>query len=178
MKIISRIFIIIAAAIVFLNNLYAQPLPLSADSLLKEASAKAFRENKKVFIIFHASWCGWCRTMDSAMNDITVKDFFNKNFVITHLDVYEHENKKHLENPGALELLTKYKGNDQGIPYWLVFDAQGNLLADSQIKPGVNTGCPATKEEVDHFIHVLEKTTSLSETELTIIEKKFLRNGG
>jgi len=91
--------------------------PESADVILKKAFTQAAKENKKVFVLFHASWCGWCHKMDTAMNDASVKKFFTDNYVIEHLTVYESKGKERLENPRALALLTKYNGNDEGIPY-------------------------------------------------------------
>src|SRR5215213_5002348 len=114
--------------------------------------------------------------MDSSMSDKSVKNFFEKNYVVTHVTVLESDNKKALENPGALELLTRYKGADLGIPYWLVFDKDGNLLADSQVSPGVNSGCPATEAEVAHFIKVLKKTSSITQEQVKAVEKRFRRN--
>jgi thioredoxin-related protein len=149
--------------------------PLSADSILKEASHVAAKENKNVFIIFHASWCGWCHRMDSIMNNQACKKFFDDNYVVRHLVVFESQKYKGRENPGALELLQQYKAEKQGIPFWLIYDAKGNLLADSQSKPGENTGCPATREEVDHFLKVLQKTSPLNKDQLAVIEKNFLK---
>ncbi|HVG15940.1 MAG TPA: hypothetical protein VM935_13295, partial [Chitinophagaceae bacterium] len=81
-----------------------------------------------------------------------------------------------LENPGALEFLTKHGGADQGIPYWFVLDKGGNILADSKYKPDANSGCPATEEEIAHFISVLKKTSSLNEEQLKVIETRFKMN--
>lgn len=160
--------------------LKAQSPPLSADAILKEASQQAAKEKKNVFIMFHASWCGWCHRMDSLMNMPSVKDYFTRNYVIRHLVVYESEGKKNLENPGAEDMLVKYHGDKQGIPYWLVFDPKGNLLADSKKRPegggletGDNTGCPATEEEVAHFVQVLKKTSRLDDKQLETIAKVF-----
>jgi thioredoxin-related protein len=175
MKYLTAVFL--AFSFLIFNTTVAQENPLSTDEILKQAYTQAAKENKNVFILFHASWCGWCHKMDDAMNDPSVKDFFDKSFIIRHLVVYESAKKKNLENPGSLDLLIKYKGNDQGIPYWMVFDPQGNMIADSQASPGNNTGCPATKEEVAHFIAVLKKTTSLNSGQLAVIEKRFLKNG-
>lgn len=180
----ARIFLVPILLISCFFHLNAQQAPASTDDILKEAYWQAAKENKKVFIIFHASWCGWCHKMDSSLNDKTCRQFFEQNFVIRHLVVYESKGKKNLENPGALELLTRYKGNDKGIPYWLVFDKEGNLLADAKMRDegadldaeGDNSGCPASKEEVEHFIKVLKKTTSLNREALEIIEKRFRQN--
>ena len=157
-------------------NIDAQDKVPSADDILKPAYAKATKEDKKVLVIFHASWCGWCRKMDSSLHDKTVQPLIDKNFETVHLTVYEFADKKKLENQGALELLAKHGGADHGIPYWLVFDKEGKLLADSQYKPGQNTGCPASDEEVAYFINVLKKTTSLKSEELELIRKRFRKN--
>ena len=158
-------------------------LPRPADEILKQACSEAAKEKKNVFVIFHASWCGWCKKMDTAMNDQSLKRFFLDNYVIRHLVVYESKGKENLENPGALELLKKYKGEDQGIPYWFIFDNDGKLLADSKLRPegggletGDNTGCPASEKEVAYFLKVLKETSALKEAELTIIQKRFREN--
>ena len=149
-----------------------QSIP-SADAVLKTAYQKAARENKNVFLLFHASWCGWCRDMDSTMQEPALKPYFDKYYVITHLTVYERENKKHLENAGALEFLTAHGGADQGIPFWMILDPSGKKLADSQRKPGANSGRPTTKEEVAHFVAVLEKTSAITAEQKSIVVKKF-----
>lgn len=150
---------------------------------MDEATAIAAKEGKKVFIIFHASWCGWCHKMDTSMNDPSCKKLFDDNFVIRHLVVDESKNNKHLENPGAAEMKIKYNGEGQGIPYWLIFDAQGNLLTDSKSRKegegpgqGENSGCPATEPEVNFFINVLSKHTNLTRDQLEVIRKRFRKN--
>ena len=166
------------------NSCFAQQAPPPATEILREAMQTAAKENKNVFIIFHASWCGWCHKMDTAINDKACKDFFYRNYVIRHLVVDESRDKKNLENPGANDLRTQYHGTGQGIPFWLIFDKDGRLLADSQIRPngasadtkGENVGCPATENEVAYFIEVLKKTAQISEAEQTAIRKRFRQN--
>jgi thiol-disulfide isomerase/thioredoxin len=162
----------------------AQKTPPSADAILQQAYGQATKENKKVFIIFHASWCGWCRKLDAALNDKELKDLFEAQYVIKHVTVLESDSKKNLENPGGETLYTQYGGQSQGLPYWLVFDEKGNLLADAQLRPegaglqteGKNVGCPASEEEVAYFISVLKKTSTLTEAQLAKIEKRFRKN--
>jgi thioredoxin-related protein len=155
---------------------------LSAETILKNAYARADKEKKNVIIIFHASWCGWCHKMDTAMNDKSVRKFFTDNYVIEHLVVDESKDKKDLENPGAADFRKKYGGDGQGIPFWLVFDKEGKLLADSKIKPGTttpdgdNTGCPASEKEVDYFVKVLKQTSKLTDAELDVVRKRFRKN--
>jgi thiol-disulfide isomerase/thioredoxin len=169
--------------IVSATTLFAQKAPASAEEIMKEAFTVAKKQNKKVMVMFHASWCGWCHKMDTSLNDASVKKFFDESFVIRHLVVFESKGKENLENPGALEMLTKYEGKDQGIPFWLIFDKDENFLADSRMKETVNgveklqnTGCPASKEEVDYFVDVLKKTTDLKDDQLEKIRIRFRRN--
>ena len=180
MKGYALFFLMITVAL--LKQGTAQQPAKQTNDVLQEAYRKAAAENKNVFLMFHASWCGWCHKLDSSLNHESIKDIFDKNYVTTHLTVYESKNKKEFENPGALEFLTRYKGNDIGIPYWIILDKNGKWLADSQIRPegadynhvGENVGCPASREEVNHFLKVLGKTSTLNGTELMAIEKKFL----
>ena len=161
----------------------AQPSPKPADEVLKQAFQQADKESKNVFVIFHASWCILCRKLDGSMNDAACKNLFSDNYVIRHLVIYESKGKENLENPGAVDLITKYKGNDLGIPYWLVFDKEGKLLADSKIRPegggldtGINIGCPSSKKEVTYFLSILRKTSKLDSDQLEVIRKRFREN--
>ena len=179
MKIKILLSILLTAGL--MTGAMAQEKPLATDKILKKAYAQAKKENKEVFVIFHASWCGWCHRMDSIMNMPELKAFFENNYVIRHLVVQEPKNKEHLENPGAEEFMIKNNGDKQGIPFWLILDAKGNLLADSRMptkdKNGkealANTGCPAQPDEVAYFTGLLKKTTPLSEAELALIAEKF-----
>jgi thiol-disulfide isomerase/thioredoxin len=162
----------------------AQEEVATAESIMNKAFAKAKVENKNVFIMFHASWCGWCKKMDASMNLESTKEMFESNYVIEHLVVKESKNNKHLENPGAAEILKENGGEKSGIPYWLIFDKDGILLADSKmlkdemtlIGKGSNIGCPGTQPEVEAFLFKLRETSNLSEDELNIIATEFRKN--
>ncbi|MFC2132509.1 thioredoxin family protein [Bacteroidota bacterium] len=176
-----KTFILALFSLFIINGISAQDKTESAETILKKAYLQAENEDKNVFIIFHASWCGWCHRMDTLMNREACKNLFEKDYVITHLVVQERGDKEHLNNPGATEMFKKHHG--RGIPLWLIFDKNGKFLADSNMRPegvaldqpGTNTGSPATKEEVDHFIKVLKETSSMKENELGIIAELFLQ---
>lgn len=178
---LNKIVPIILFTLLTISNTRAQDKPASAEGIITEAKTEAAKTNKNVFIIFHASWCVWCHKMDTAMNDGTVKSFFDNNYVIRHLTIDESDDKNHLENPGADAIRTKYHGDNSGIPFWFILDKNGKLLGDSRLtdangKPGGNVGCPAKPEEVDYFVKVLKKTSDLSEKQLNLIRQRFSKN--
>ena len=179
--------ILFLSAFIFVLNsvcLAQAPTLPQAEGVVKEACAKAGKENKKVLLLFHASWCGWCKKMEASLEDPACKKMFDDNYVITYLDVMENKGKENLENPGSLNLLKQYKGEKAGLPFWLVLDAHGKVLADSQIRPagagpdapGSNTGCPAEPNEVAYFTSVLKATSRLTASQLSVIEQRFLKN--
>ena len=177
----TKTIISFIAILMFIKNINAQETPLSVDATMDIALTQATKENKNVFILFSASWCTWCKQMDAKMNDASIKQLFNDNYVIEHFTVQERKTKKHLENPGAEELLKKYGGERQGIPFYLIFDSKGNLLADSKMVKdkeilkgeGSNIGCPGTNDEIDAFAYKLKETSNLTDKELLNISEVF-----
>jgi len=177
-------FLVLILALSATVNLNAQATPDAAGIILEKAVTEAGAKNKKVLLMFHASWCSWCHKMDNALNDISCKKYFDDNFVITHITVLESKGKENLENPGGLAMMEKFNGKNQGLPYWVILDKNSNLLFDSQVRKtqaggtikGENVGCPASQPEVDHFVSILKKTTSLNEAQLATIIKRFRLN--
>lgn len=163
---------------------FAQTELPSTEIVMKAAYKQATKEHKKVMVMFHASWCGWCKKMEASINEPALNKMFTDNYVIVYLDVLEQPAKKNLENPGSLELMTKYKGEKAGLPFWYITDAKGKELADSQIRPagagfesyGENVGCPAEESEVAFFIQILKSTSNLRDEELSLIGKRFAEN--
>jgi thiol-disulfide isomerase/thioredoxin len=151
---------------------------------MNEAYQQAKKSDKKILLIFHASWCGWCHKMDSSLNDISCKKYFDDNFVIVHLTVQESKGKEKLENPGAELLLNSYNGKEQGLPYWVILTNDGKLLFDSQIRKtqpdgslkGSNMGCPAAADEVKAFIEMLREVTKMTDAEVTAVSTRFRKN--
>ena len=172
------------ALLVFTAITFAQTAVPSTEEIMNKAYAQAKKENKKVLVMFHASWCGWCKKMEASINEPTLKKFFDDNYVIAELTVQESKGKEHLENPGSLAFMTKYKGEKAGLPFWFVTDANGKELADSQIRPegasldtyGDNVGCPAAENEVAFFAKILKNTSKLKDSEIAMISERFAKN--
>lgn len=166
----SKIILVVALLLVQFG--FAQE---KADVVLNKALTQAKTENKNVLLVFHASWCGWCKLMEKNMELPTTKPLFDKNYVTAYLDVQERGEKKSLENPGGQDLMNKYKGETAGLPFWLMLNPKGEVLADSFDLKGENIGSPASQEEVASFLVKLEKTSKLNKTELQTIQQVFVK---
>ena len=165
-------YIALALFLVTVTGLQAQMQP-TAKEVLAKAAAQAKKENKKVFVMFHASWCKWCKKMENNMQTAECKPLFDKNYVTAFITVQESPKNKALENPGGDELLKTYKADKVGIPFWVILDANGKVLADAFNSKGENLGCPADTAEVAEFSRKLKATSSLTDKELAVIANTF-----
>lgn len=163
---------------------YSQEIIPTAESLLNTAYETAAKEHKNVFVIFQASWCGWCKKMDVAMNDASCRKIFQGNYVIVHLTTDESKDKKELENAGAATLKSEWLGKNALPPFWVILDKDGNVLTDSYVRKkdnpdntaAQNIGCPSTDEEITAFLSKLRKTSTITDAKLETIGKRFKKN--
>ncbi|MDC1162157.1 thioredoxin family protein [Tenacibaculum sp.] len=164
-------------SIVLLIALYTTTLinaQSSSSELIKTALIEAKESKKNVFIRYSASWCGWCKKMSKQMTNDKCAPLFKNNYILVNLVVNESKDNKHLETPGAFDLLKEHKGQTAGLPFWVILDSNGKLIENSLNSKGENLGCPASKEEVKAFITILKKTSNLSTDDLNIITDTFI----
>lgn len=142
----------------------------SSAALLAKAEAQAQQEHKNVMVIFHASWCGWCKKLDAFLADADMGKVMTDNFVIVHLDVQEQPEKKALENEGGGDLMKQWQG--EGLPFTVILDPTGKVLADSNLEKGksTNIGYPAKPEEITHFMKMLGSAPSLTADQRSAVE--------
>jgi thiol-disulfide isomerase/thioredoxin len=178
MKIVLLFFLVFYVKNYSFSQKNTQP---NANQLIQKASVTAIKEHKKIFVKFTASWCGWCHKMEDAMKDSTTIKLFNNNYEIVYITVQETPQNKNVETSGGFDVMKKYGGENSGLPYWVVLNENGNLIANSKVKveikpldaDGDNAGCPAEKNEIEYFIRVLKTTSNLNELELALIKKRF-----
>ena len=161
--------------ILFVFSGYQINAQKTAEEVLVKAFATAQKEDKKVLVIFHASWCSWCKKMEKQLDDPKIRKSIDNTFEIAYLTVMESKNNKNLENAGAADFLIKHGGEKSGIPFWLIFDKDRKFLTNSLDENGNNLGCPYSPEEVVAFAQKLKAFTDLSAREISEIEKVFVK---
>jgi thioredoxin-related protein len=152
-----------------------------ASKVMETAQAEASAQNKTIFLIFHASWCGWCKQLDKFIATPENKAILGKYFVEARLDVEEHGEQKSLENPGSEDVMTRVAGKERGLPFFAFLDAKGEVIVNS-IRPGdarakvENIGYPGKPWETDWFMIMLKKAAPAMTVDEAKILEKWLRD--
>ncbi len=175
-----RKLILFSVLCMFTLSLQAQDWkPKNADVIMKAALKEAKANNKNVMIIFHASWCSWCKRLEKAMQSTELKKIFDDNWVITHIDVMERKGKiDSLENPGGQAIMKKYGGEKAGLPFCAFVDKNGKKIANTMVMPDKsNIGYPGSKEEIEIFGKLLKSASKrITEKQIAQITDYFTKN--
>ncbi len=163
-------------------GLLAGPMLLAAETappasvVMESARTAAAARHKSIFLIFHASWCGWCKKLDQFIEAPEIKPIIDKYFVLARLTVQEQGAKKSLDNPGGDEVMAQAGGKDVGLPFFAFLNEEGETIANS-IRPGEgkaadrNIGHPVQPQEVDWFLVMMKKAApAISGDEAKIME--------
>lgn len=142
----------------------------SAVKLLGSAQKTARATNRKVMVIFYASWCVSCFQLRRFLNDKAIKPIVDRRYVQLYIDIFESNNNG-WEDPAA-GILYRKCGGDGSIPYYAVVDAEGRLLCNSKFR-GQNIGFPSNSSAVDVFCQILRRTTpDLTDSSIATIRRK------
>lgn len=148
--------------------------PPSASSILVQALHLARASQKNVFLVFHASWCPWCKRLDALLGKPDVSKIVNGSFVVTRVDVMERGEKKlTLENPGGNEMMKRFGGEKSGLPYYVFLNEDGKMIGNSNVMPdGQNIGYPGSGKEDSTFVALLKRTArNITGKQLEVIER-------
>lgn len=145
------------------------PIDIQQD-LLKSFLEKAEKNNKKLFLVFGAESCSWCRRLENYHKDATVGEILNRYFLIVNINIDESQ--------VYMDLYKVY--GKQGTPSWTIFDHDRSVMADSdRLKDGTgNVGYPFAPAEVEHYVLALKTAIpSITESELATLTNKLKEHG-
>ncbi len=169
-----RLTIAFLASLALLATETAPP----ASTIMESARAAATAPHKSIFLIFHASWCEWCKKLDQFIKTPEIEPIVDKYFVVAHLTVEERGAKKELDDPGGDEVLAKAGGKDAGLPFYAFINEKGETIVTS-IRPGEgkagerNIGYPLQPQEVDWFMAMVKKAApAMSPDEARVLENR------
>ena len=99
---------------------------------LREALAKAQKEQKPVFVDCYTSWCGPCKMMSSQVfPDKQAGDYFNPRFVSIKIDMEKNEGKELAQKWGVRAFPTYLILSPEGE---IVYTSRGYMPAEKLIK--------------------------------------------
>ena len=137
---------------------------VSADAKLSGAMVRAKAASKNVFLWFGAEWCGYCKKMEAWLAKPEVAAALGRAYVPVKVDV---------DRMSGGEKLAKRFGQteEDGLPFFVILDADGAPLADSRADDG-NVGFPVEPHEIAYFIETIRKTaTSLDDDALAALKE-------
>jgi thiol-disulfide isomerase/thioredoxin len=147
-----------------------------AEKMLSEGLHRAQAEDKRLFFIFSASWCGPCRMLAEFLSQH--KTELERHYVFVKLDVSRDEH--------AQALREKYKESKSGgVPWYTILDAEGKMLVTSnapakeigQEGGNSNIGFPSEADGIEHFVRMLRETAPRLSAEKLAEIRVALRKG-
>ena len=103
--------------------------------MLAEGLAKAKAEDKRVFLIMSASWCGPCRMLARFL--VANKAELDRHYVFVKLDVSRDTHAESIKK--------RYKrAESDGVPWYVILDEAGKPLITSNAKNSTRSTAPPT----------------------------------
>lgn len=138
------------------------PRKVDAQQAWDDAFALAKQTDRRVWVRTAGRYCGPCFTLARLLEDH--QELLSKDFVMLKLEDGDRN-----EHPELFERLSQ--GKSYGIPFHVIYDADGKRIIDSQGPMG-NIGSPSSFEGRKHFRRMLDAgRISLTDDEINEIIK-------
>lgn len=147
-------------------------LASNASEAVARAAKTADGDGKRLLLVFHASWCGYCTLLDMMLEDAACAPILDTYFVIYHLRALERTPEmKAQQLDGADAVYAGLAAERIGLPYMAALDGKAARVSDSVMRNGDNFGFPVEPVELDAFQDMMRKAAP----KMTVDEVKVLR---
>ena len=141
----------------------------SIQVVMDSACKTAKNENRHILLIFHTSWCDYCKLLIDGLANNDSKVFFDENFIIKTINPFDEK-----ANAGAMKYFEELlEDNEQGYPSTFIIDENGKKLDHYY-------GYPFTETKIDSLTSILNKYSRLdnkqNELYLDILSEHFIHN--
>jgi len=126
-----------------------------AEQMLADALRRAKADDKRVFLIASASWCGPCRRLARFLEAQHAE--LERHYVFVKLDVSRDAHGDAVR--------ARYQGKQGGgVPWYVILDPDGKPLITSNAPPAepdddeTNIGFPSSPPGIEHFLRMLRQT--------------------
>ena len=162
----TRIFTIL----LFIGLAWGQTNQVPSIQVVMDSAYKAAKnEDRHVLLIFHTSWCDYCKLLIDGLTNNESKIFFDENFIITTINPFGEK-----ANAGAMKYFEELlDNNEKGYPSTFIID-------ENRKKLDYYYGYPNSKTKIDSLTSILKKYSRFdneqNELYLDILSEYFINN--
>ncbi|MBX3385984.1 MAG: thioredoxin family protein [Phycisphaeraceae bacterium] len=140
-----------------------------APALLESALEQAAASKKNVFLWFAQPRCPDCDDMRAFLDETNIRGLLDNTFVLLRIDIERTEE--------GVELFERFAGkNPDGLPWFVLLNANAEPLAASQESGKPNIGMPRSDDQIARFKSALLRSgTGLTELGLALIEDSLVK---
>lgn len=132
---------------------------------IKAALARATRENRRVLIQWGANWCGWCiKLHGQCETNAELRRKLLYEYDVVHIDVGRFDKHMDLANSLGADL----SGN--GIPFWTVLGADGDVLANQETGSLENESGAAESHNTERVLAFLTEHQATYQSATAILD--------
>lgn len=137
----------------------AHAVPAPARDEFQRQVGLAAGEGKRLFLLFYASWCGYCRLFDRLLSDPQAAPIIYREFKVFPMRAMERTDAlKARQIVGSDDMYRRFATPTSGLPFYVVFDGAGEPVVSSLAPDsGVNIGFPVAKRDLDRFEKIIHQ---------------------
>ena len=156
--------------LLFIGLTWGQTNQVPSIQVVMDSAYKAAKnEDRHILLIFHTSWCDYCKLLIDGLTNNESKIFFDENFIVSTINPFGEK-----ANSGAMKYFEELlENNEKGYPSTFIIDENGKKL-------DYYYGYPFSETRIDSLMSILNKYSRFdnkqNELYLDILSEYFMNN--